>query len=78
MSKARTFPEPKNPVIIVAGIRLSGGIFVDTSELSSCDVGAVAEEAAAAANLLTEPFVGLATSLAGRNDDVVKLKAAWE
>ena len=35
-------PEPRNPVIIVAGIRLSGGILVVTSESSVCG-GADAE-----------------------------------
>ena len=38
----KTLPEPRNPVIIVAGIRLSGGILVVTSESSVC-VGADAE-----------------------------------
>ena len=31
-------PEPKKPVIMVAGMRLSGGILVETSESSLCGV----------------------------------------
>lgn len=33
-----TFPEPRNPVMMVAGMRSSGGIFVRTSEPSSVAV----------------------------------------
>lgn len=40
-----TFPEPKNPVIIVAGILSSGGILVKTSESSLCGVDVVDAEA---------------------------------
>ena len=64
-----TFPEPKKPVIMVAGILLSGGIFVVTSELSLWDVVA-AEEATVS---LREPLFGLRKSRAmslERNDIV--------
>lgn len=40
------FPDPKNPVIIVAGTRLSGGILVVTSSVS----GSAAVDEAAAVN----------------------------
>ena len=43
-SKNVTFPEPKNPVMMVAGIRSSGGIFVSTSEPSLCVVWAATAE----------------------------------
>lgn len=32
--RSKTFPDPRNPVIIVAGMRLSGGILVRTSAVS--------------------------------------------
>lgn len=63
--KNLTFPEPKKPVIIVAGIRLSGGICVKTSEPSLCGGEAVV---AATENLL-EARLGLETSL-WRNEEV--------
>lgn len=53
-----TFPDPKNPVIIVAGIRLSGGILVVKSE-SSLWGAAVVEEAAETVNLRRKLEVGL-------------------
>lgn len=39
----KTLPEPRNPVIIVAGIRLSGGILVVVTSESSVCGGADAE-----------------------------------
>jgi hypothetical protein len=68
----RTFPEPRNPVIIVAGIRSSGGIFVETSEPSLCGVVV----AVAAIVNRREPPLGLAIILE-RNDDVVK-RRDWD
>lgn len=70
---ARTFPEPRNPVIMVAGTRLSGGILVETSEPSLCGV-VVAEAEAATVNRREQPL-GLEKSTAmilEWNDDVVK------
>lgn len=45
-----TFPEPRKPVITVAGILSSGGSLVETSELSAC------AGAAAAVNLRENRF----------------------
>lgn len=44
-TQEHTFPEPKKPVIMVAGILLSGGILVTTPE-SSVSAAEVAAEAA--------------------------------
>jgi len=36
--RAQTLPEPRKPVMIVAGMRLSGGMSVSTPEHSSASV----------------------------------------
>jgi hypothetical protein len=62
------FPEPKKPVIMVAGILSSGGILVVTSEPSLCDVVV----AVAATVKLRELLLGLEKSTATNRerDDV--------
>lgn len=68
--KGSTFPEPKNPVIMVAGIRLSGGILVETSEVSPWDVGAAVDETVNLRKLLFSFAKSRAMSVVERNDDV--------